>query len=359
MRILHVITSLRIGGAEKLMVDLLPRLRDMGNDVELLVFDGIETPFMQQLRAQGIRIHISAVGRSVYHPVHLWHLMKLMRQYDVVHTHNTAPQLFTAIASLAARRVLCVTTEHNTTNRRRDKWYLKMGDMWMYRQYQRIICISDQAEKNLRSYLAETSDKICTIYNGIDVKKYNSVPSTSDGSQKTDFTVAMVAAFREQKDQKTLIRAMAKLPQHIRLRLIGTGEAVLIAECKALAEELRVSDRVDFLGMRSDVPELLAQADAVVLSSHYEGLSLSSLEGMASGKPFIASDVEGLYEIVSGYGLLVPHQDADTLAGVIRQVAEDSDYAAAVAARCLERAKQFDIFAMASKYNQVYQELHD
>ena len=97
MRILHVITSLRTGGAEHLMVDLLPALRALGNDVELLVFDGTPTPFMRQLEEEGVTIHCLGFGGSPYHPKNILRLCKYMRRYDVIHTHNTACQLFAPI----------------------------------------------------------------------------------------------------------------------------------------------------------------------------------------------------------------------------------------------------------------------
>ena len=93
----------------------------------------------------------------------------------------------------------------------------------------------------------------------------------------------------------------------------------------------------------------------VVLSSHYEGLSLSSLEGMASGKPFVASDVEGLHDIVGGYGVLFPHGDSKVLATEIRKLCEDEIYAEEVAERCMERAKMFDVETMAQNYWCLYQ----
>ena len=164
----------------------------------------------------------------------------------------------------------------------------------------------------------------------------------------------MVAAFREQKDQPSLIRAMALLPEEYSLRLVGTGDPKLIAECKQLVKELMLERRVHFLGMRTDVPEILKSSSVVVLSSHYEGLSLSSIEGMASGHPFIASDVDGLHEIVDGYGILVPHEDPQALADAIRRVSENREYAKQVADRCVERARMFDISVMAEKYCQLY-----
>ena len=79
MKILHVITSLRTGGAEKLMVDLLPRLRDLGNDVELLLFDGTLTPFYEELENMGITIHHLAIGGNVYNPLNIFRLRKYLK----------------------------------------------------------------------------------------------------------------------------------------------------------------------------------------------------------------------------------------------------------------------------------------
>lgn len=350
MKILHVITSLRTGGAEKLMVDLLPRLRDMGHEVDLCVFDGIRTAFYQDLENAGIKIIPLRFGGSVYDPRNIFSLFSLIKNYDVVHTHNTACQLFVAMAGVFLPKVSLLTTEHNTTNRRRGKWYLKLGDLWMYCQYKKIICISDQARKNLVDYIGE-SEKIVTIYNGIDLRRFQMdtrQEKRSDGKK----VITMVAAFRAQKDHKTLIKAFDLLPNDYILQLVGEGE--LRHETEKFAKQFASGDRIFFLGNRSDIPEILACSDVVVLSSHYEGLSLSSIEGLASGKPFIASDVEGLHDIVSGAGILFPHQDSDSLAFKIRQCCTDKHYAVEVGTNCFARAQKFDIGKMAEQYAILY-----
>ena len=359
MKILHVITSLRTGGAEKLMVGLLPKLRDLGNEVELLLFDGVDTPFCQQLEKSNIKIHVIRIGGSVYDPRNILYLRKIVNNYQIIHTHNTSPQLYAALAkSLTPKSdTLLVTTEHNTTNRRRDNILFKPIDKWMYRQYAKVICISEQAEINLRRYLNDDSSKICTIYNGINFARFSESSNPSLNRHDSHIVVTMVAAFRKQKDQATLIRAISLLPKSIHLQLVGDGDGELIDNCKSLVRQLNVSDRVSFMGMRTDVSEILHSSDIVVLSSHYEGLSLSSLEGMASGKPFVASDVDGLREIVNGYGLLFPHEDAKSLADIILKLSEDQAYAEEIASRCQARARQFDITVMAQKYNEVYREL--
>lgn len=356
MKLLHVITSLRTGGAEKLMVDLLPRLRDMGNEVELLVFDGTRTAFFERLESAGIKVNFLQVGGSVYNPLNILRLRKFLKRFDVVHTHNTACQIFAALANLGIGTRL-VTTEHNTSNRRRGNAVFRLLDRWMYRRYKKVVCISQKAEDNLREWLGGEWGSILTINNGIDVKKIeNAEPAKLDFVMDREpiHVSIMVAAFRWEKDQQTVIRAYKELPENFHLALVGGGDESLKQKCILLAAECGVANRVHFLGLRSDVPSILKAANAVILSSHFEGLSLSSLEGMAAGKPFIASDVEGLREIVGGYGELFSHEDYKALASVIKNLADNSEYATNVAAACQKRAAQFDISVMAKKYNQVY-----
>lgn len=356
MRILHVITSLRTGGAEHLMVDLLPRLRDMGNDVELLLFDGTRTPFYEQLECVGIKIHSLQIGGSVYNPRHILRLKKYLKHFDIVHTHNTAPQLFTAITnSMSFHKKKLVTTEHNTKNRRRDWRCYAPIDRWMYRQYKKIICISDKAEVNLRKlFYNDKKNRIITINNGVDTAKFDDVIPAPDIAQQFagKHIIVMVAGFRYQKDHATLICAMSHLGEDYVLLLVGSGEKE--TECKALVDELNLNDRVHFLGIRTDVPSIMKTIDIMVLSSHWEGFGLAAVEGMAAGKPVIASDVEGLREVVNGYGIVFPHGNALTLAKEIRHLCENSDYYRHVAQRCQERAKQFDMSIMAQKYNELY-----
>ncbi len=354
MKILHVITSLRTGGAEKLMVDLLPRLRDLGNDVELLVFDGIRTPFYEQLEAEGINIYALRIGGSVYNPMNIFKLIPYLKKYDIVHTHNTAPQLFAAIAHKFSNNCRLITTEHSTNNRRRSIKFFSFIDKWMYRQYTHIICISNIAETSLRNYLKEGFYNISTINNGVDISKYmNAYPDQEILNQfKGKKTAIMVAGFRWEKDHKTLIKAYQHLPEEYHLLLAGTG--VLQPEYEKFCQELNLKNRIHFLGMRSDIPQLLKSVDVVIMSSHFEGLSLSSIEGMASGKPFIASDVNGLREVVEGAGVLFPHEDDKTLAEEIQKLSENTGYRKKVISLCQQKAKQFDIKLMISSYNKLY-----
>ena len=353
MKILQVITSLSTGGAEKLISEIAPMLRDKGHQVDVLAFDGTETAFKQNLIDNGIKVYSFGKGCNVYNPLFIFKLVKLMRNYNIVHTHNTAPQLFAAIGSLLCSVVLC-TTEHTTSNRRRDwKWYAWI-DRWMYSRYKKIICISNQAEDNLRKYLPKV-ENVCTIFNGVDVYKYhNAQPIKALRSGKV--VVVMVAGFRYQKDQDTLIRTFKQLDKDkYELWLVGDGERRSVLE--SLVKDLGLTEIVKFLGIRNDVPNVLQASDIVVMSSHFEGLSLSNIEGMSVGKPFIASNVDGLREVVDGYGILFPHGDDNALASIIERLSEDKDYYQQVAGKCWERAQMFDIQKMVDGYNEVYMNL--
>ena len=365
MRILQVITSLEMGGAETLVVNLIPRLQALGNTVDLCVFDGKETPLTQRLREESPQTKIFALGHGVYNPLYIIKLAKIMKNYDIVHTHNSSPQLFVAIASLFSQTHL-VSTEHNTSNRKRNwKWYRPI-ESWMYGRYDHVICISKIAEEKLREYmggewLVKSSNKyksITTINNGIDV---NAISKAEPCKELLDLkesrkSILMVAGFRKQKNQDTIIRALTLLDKEkYELWFAGIGERM--EEVKQLAFSLGVSDRVRFLGLRTDIPNVLRAADVIVMSSHWEGLSLSNVEGMSAHKPFIASDVNGLKEVTKGYGLLFPHEDAKALAEEIEHLASDEAYYNEIAERCYNRALEFDISNTVSGYADVYKNI--
>lgn len=352
MKILQVITSLRTGGAEKLIVDMVPRYRERGYDVDVLLFDGERTPFREELEHLGVKVLDLGRG-SVYSPLKLFRLLPFLRKYDIVHTHNTAPQLFAAVGSVFCPVVL-VTTEHSTSNRRRDwKWNAPV-DRWMYGRYDKIICISDKVKENLATYLGVDKNMV-TIYNGIDCAKYGRAKPYQELRESGKVIVTMVAGFRYQKDQDTLIKAVARLPENYELWLIGDGERRQVLENLAIGKG--VSDRVQFWGIRDDIPEMLKTSDIIVMSSHWEGFGLAAVEGMAVGNPVVASNVPGLAEVVGRAGVLFPHGDDKVLADMISRLVNDEVYYHHVADRCRSRAAHYDISYTVNAYLKVYNEM--
>lgn len=165
----------------------------------------------------------------------------------------------------------------------------------------------------------------------------------------------MSAAFRYPKDHETVIRALHLLPNNYHLLLAGDGERRTMVE--DFVEKELLSQRVHFLGNRNDVANVLKAADVIVMSSRYEGLSLSSLEGLASGRPVVASDVPGLREIVGDAGLLFPQGDAQALAKTILDLEENATLCQQTIEKGLQLALQYDISTMIEAYWQVYQNL--
>lgn len=356
MRILHVITSLRTGGAERLITDMLPKLHKDSFDVELMIFDGTETQFLHQLSEAGIKIHVAGKGMwQMWNPLNIFKIKRIIKggNFDVIHTHNTPAQILTAIA-VKASSTLLITTEHNTTNRRRKWKWFRCIDRWMYGRYKHIVCVSEKTKENLlESSVGLSEKKLSVISNGIDFSRFNNDFSTELKRGDDTKIILMVAAFRKQKDQPTLIKALQHLPGNYVAWFAGEG--VRLRNSEKLVKKLGLERRIRFLGDRKNLEELYKAANVVVLSSYYEGLSLSSIEGMASGKPFIASDVDGLREIVGGAGLLFPKGNDLKLAELIQSVCENGEYSGGVAKECMERALKFDISTTVNKYERLYQ----
>ena len=354
MRILHVITDLRTGGAEKLMVDLLPKFREKGHKVELCVFNSEETPFLGSIRNAGIPIHSFGDKRDYYNPGHLLKLIKLCRNFDIVHTHNTAPQLFGAIASLTSK-VRWILTEHTTTSHHRTWWYRPI-EKWMYGRYNHIICISDAVKQSMLEVTGDNNKNITVIPNGIDSDRFHNAQSINKfsigSSEPEKKVILMVGRFSYQKDQATIIRAISLLPQNVELWLAGYGDTEEMLS--NLATELNISNRVHLLGMRSDVPNLLKASDIVVQSSHIEGFGLAAVEAMAAGKPIIATDIPGLRDVVNGAGMLFKHEDYHQLSDLISELLKNHELYGRLVTHGYQRSKQYSLDKMIDRYHHVY-----
>ncbi len=356
MKILQVINSLHIGGAEKLVVDLVPLLINKGLDVDILLLNGENTAFKMALENQSVKVYSLGIKNNVYNPFLIFQLCYYIQNYDLIHVHLFPAQYWVAIAKIVSlSKVKLVTTEHNTTNMRRDIAVFKRIDRFIYNRYEKIIAISQKAFELLISYLQKNKG-ISTIQNGVYIVKYkNAVPYTKKELLKImedNILITMVAGFRDQKDQKTLIRAMLKLPDNYHLALVGDGLRKDL--CEQLAINSGLNNRIHFLGLRDDVSRILKTSDLIVMSSHYEGLSLSSIEGMASGKPFLASNVNGLREITEGAGVLFEEGNENDLAEKIQSLMNHPNEYTNISQKCQNRAAEYDIQKTINGYIEIY-----
>lgn len=185
MKVLQIITSLETGGAENLVAEISPLISKRGIDVNVLSFVSGATPFYKKLIDNDIKVYSLTDKSKFYNLRFILKLIPYLKQYDVVHTHNTACQLFVAIAKkISNARCKLVTTEHSTENRRRKLWWFKPIDKWMYKQYDSIISISDIATDFLIKHIGNKFP-IRTIPNGVNIAKFHNAKRISEKEQTT------------------------------------------------------------------------------------------------------------------------------------------------------------------------------
>lgn len=358
MKVLQVINSLYIGGAEKLVVDSVPLYQKRGIEMDVLTLDNTKTSFSNVLEKESSGKLIGLSAKSVYNPFLIIKIIPYLKKYHIIHAH-LFPTLYWVILAkvFSFSKTKIIYTEHSTNNRRRNIFIFQLFDKLIYNSLSKIVTISKEVDVEIKSHLGFSNDSFNLIQNGVSIDFFqNSIGySKSDFFGVKDFIIIQVSSFRWQKDQATLIRAISILPKNVKLILVGAGP--LENDCKKLAQNLNVNERIKFLGLRDDISKLLKTADAVVLSSVYEGFGLAIVEGMAASKPAIASNVSGLQEIISGHGILFEQGNEQDLAEKIQSLIDDPDYSAKVAAKCYQRAQEFDINRMVDQYVELYEKI--
>lgn len=351
MRILHIILSLEIGGAQRLLSDLLP-LQKQNNEVKLLVFKKVETSFQASIEASGIEI-INLDCKSFYNPLIMMRLIPFIKQCDIIHVHLFPTLYWVALATCKCKGVKLVYTEHSTHNKRRDKTLFRPIERYIYSKYDKLISISQQTQDSLMKWLKVKPGNrhFVVIENGVNLSAFSSVvPVTTNKKQ-----IIMVSRFAQMKDQETVIRAMTDINEDAELILVGDGPNK--EHCEEVVRELGLTDRVQFLGARGDISELIAQAYIGVQSSIWEGFGLTAVELMAAHKPVVATNVDGLKQVVEGAGCLFEVGDTKALAFHINEMLRNKCLYTTLADQCYERAKYYDISRMAVCYQKVYEEL--
>jgi len=351
LRVCHVSLTLQTGGLERILADLARRhdrrvcqptflaLREVGRFAEEIRRADCE---VLQLRAANRLAEIRSMVRLFRE-----------RQFDVVHAHNTYPHIYASIAARWAGVPVVVQTRHG--QRSGHGWRATLQYRWASRLVDRIVAVSDDAARLCVESDGIRADKVCRIWNGIDLDEFHYRGPIAE-------PVAMaVARLSAEKDFPTLLRAVAFAMPYVpelRLRIVGDGPDRMRLE--QLTRELGIGERVEFLGERRDVAALLAQAAFFVTTSLTEGISLTLLEAMAVGLPVIATSVGGNPEIVIDgvTGRLTPSGDAHAVAQAIVQMAQApecwADYGGAGRERVLTH---FDIRRMAAEYEDLYLQL--
>lgn len=338
---------LGVGGASRIISEMLPRMNQANVEVALLISRCEDRSFMSKLVQASINVHCINVG--IYNPLCVFRILQYIREYDIIHVHLFPSLYWVALANLFVRKPL-VFTEHSTRNRRRGKKFLLFLEKWIYNRYDRIVSISKGTDIKLREWLnvSKKDNRFVVINNGIDLQSFNKCKHR----RVYPYTLIMIARFAPSKDQATIIKAVSLLNNNVHLVLVGDGDRIEV--CKSLSLTLGVEERVHFVGRQSDIPKWIEIADIGIQSSIWEGFGLTAVEMMAGGLPVVASDVEGLRDVVYGAGELFPSGDYERLAKIINQMIEDKDYYELLRSRCISRSKNYDIGTMVNAYIDMY-----
>jgi glycosyltransferase involved in cell wall biosynthesis len=362
MKILHIIESLSSGGAERLVSELAPIMNEMFQ-TEILLFNKKNIFFEENLIKKNIKI-IYLPFKSRLNPLNILAIRNIIirEKYDVVHSHLFPSNYFTSIASklIFSKKPRFITTEHSTHNNRRKKIFFRLIEKYIYTSYKIVISISDATNNNLINWIrpkAKDKEKFIVIQNGINIEKFANAKKYEKKDldsrlNDSDKILCMVGNFSIQKDQATIIKSMKLLPKNVYLILVGDGPQKLKLENLAINE--KVSDRVIFLGSRKDVPQIFKTSDIVIVSSNWEGFGLVAIEGMASRKPVIASNVPGLAEVVQDAGMLFDKSNEKDLSNKVIALLENKDLYHKTVALCFLRAKEFSISKMSKFYIDQY-----
>ena len=363
MKILQIINNLGSGGAEKLISDFAPLMHHRGHEVEVLLLQRKGSIYIDVLENNGLKVTCLSEG-SLYSPVHIFRIWNFIKRgrFNIINVHIFPALYWVGLASLfGTGSSKMIYTEHSTNNNRRNNKFLKYIDRFIYNRYSKLIAITEQVKKAIDKHLNIFSDFSVVINNGVDISKFKEAQALNKSSlyenyKKGDVILCMVGRFSEAKDQSTLIKAIQKLPDNFHLLLIGEGP--LREKSVSLVNNLKIRDRVHFLGLRIDVPEILKACDVGVLSSNWEGMPISALEIFASGIPFIGTRVPGIKDLFEGYEsstLLYTHKNHEELASKIIALLDKDKLRNIQISQAI--VSQFSLDHMVDGYLKLYEEV--
>lgn len=349
-RICHVSMGLKTGGLERLLVDFA-RFHDPREFELSFISLGELGPPAEDLRAAG-----HAVTTCGFPQCGKGTLLRRLRDFfklqqpDVIHTHNTYPHFYAAIAARWAGIKHVVNTQHGRGcgNGWKSHWQFRIAN----RLSQRVIGVSEDATKLCQSQDRGGAGQMECIWNGIDVERFRFTGPINEP------VAISVARLSPEKDYETLLRAVrfvANEQPAFRLQLVGDG--VERPRLEKLARDLNLQQHVEFLGERKDIPQLLSQSGFFVSSSKTEGISLTLLEAMAVGLPIVTTAVGGSPEIVREgvTGLLVPAQDPAALSqAMLKMLNQASDWREMGQAARTRVESCFEIRRMIREYETLY-----
>ena len=384
MKIGFLVNDLALGGAQKVVFDIVSRLSP--SEFEPVIFPLIDYesiyPGRANLRGKfeelGIKvINIGASARPSLADLKILKSAFIKERPHVIHTHLPLSSIFGTVAARWAGIKKIIIHEHNTHNFYSTKIRLALKGLRPFTAL--TICYSDAVEKELfnsENILTDPLEKInrksYTIYNGVDLGKVDAVKLETNFEEKRksvgllpeDIVIICAARFVDWKAQEYLIKAFsmaAKGQKDIKLLLAGDGPR--LEPARKLAADLNISQKVFFLGPRNDIFELLSISDIFSLVFAYpddfnsEGIGVAGLEAMAFSLPPLIGDYPESHKFIKNdiNGLLVEPKNPEALSKAIIKLAVDKSRRAAIGVQARKFVeKNFSLENIVSIYESVY-----
>jgi glycosyltransferase involved in cell wall biosynthesis len=358
---------MHVAGAEVLVAETARRL---AGRIEPTVFclDAVG-PLGERLRGEGVEV--LALGRRPGRDWRVaWRLARAVRArgLEVLHAHQYTPFFYAALARvLAGGGVRVILTEHGRHYPDRvGPARRAVNRLVLDRLADAVNACCGFSAAALGRVDGFAAGRITVIENGIELARYRPAADRAAlrrrlGLDPARRYVAHVARFHPIKDQATLLRAFARVAAaRPDVDLLLAGDGPLRGELEALARREGLDGRVKFLGVRSDVPELLPAADVFALTSVSEAASLTLLEAMACGLPAVVTAVGGNPEVVRDgvEGLLVPRGDAAAAAAALLRLLDDPAGAARMGAAGRARVEErYQLGRTVGAYLALYEQL--
>lgn len=358
--VLHFVSG-GFSGATQVAIDLVRAARALPNGPTpvLVLRRKRQTPMarVQALRDEGLDVRLLP-GWS--RAATVWGLRALCRELapQILVAHGFPEHLIGRVAGLWAGVPHLVQVEHNARERYRA-WSLAQT-RWLARHTDRIVGCSEGVRDVLLTQ-GLPQDRVIAIPNGVRLEPF--ARAAEHPYLQRQPALVMAARFAAQKDHATLLRALAVLRElglRPQLLLAGGGRERHRREAVALCQSLGLQDQVQFLGFQSDMPSLLMRQQIAVLSSHYEGMPLFLVEGMAAGCAVVGSAVPGIKGMIRDGqdGRLVRAGDHHHLAEVLAELLSDPTTTARMAEAGRQRAwAEHSLALMGQRYNDLCQDL--
>ncbi len=367
MRVLMVIDSLRLGGAERVLATLSAAAPEAGFRFEVAVLSspGTHRSVMEPVLAEsGVKIRYLSISR-LSDPRALPRLARAVRasSCDVVHAHlEDAATLVPPAARLAGRRTVCSFHHVAVPLPRREEFKERIALAVANRSAGVVFVSRSSLESFARAY-GGPRDNWHVVENAVDLDVFTTEPATMPPEFAVPVgapVVIMVGALRARKGQDVAVQAWPKVLQdfpNARLLLVGDGPEG--EGLRGAARELGIAERVIFAGTRNDVSRLIRASSLVVLPSEHEALPTTLIEAAACGRPVVATDVDGIPEVVENgvTGLLVPVGDEAALAREVTALLGDAPRRARMGenARALAE-KRFNARGWAERLYEIYEQ---